>query len=206
MEKPFDDMERRILQAATELFVEKGYAETNMSDIAARAGINRPSLHYYFRTKDRLFQVAFGNILGELAPRIKDILQQSDIPVAGRVEQVVDAYYHIFRTTPSLPLFILREMQRDFGFVVRSVQELGFAQYFLIVGRCLEREMEDGHIRRVPLRFLFLNFYSLLMFPFLAHNLCVNILLTPEESYSDFLEHWKPYIVEQICHLLSPQE
>ena len=48
------DLEARILEVAKTLFVEKGFAETSMSEIAGVVGINRPALHYYFRTKSRM--------------------------------------------------------------------------------------------------------------------------------------------------------
>ena len=58
-----EDVEKKIVEAAKELFIENGFAETSMSDIAAKVGINRPVLHYYFRTKDKMFQAVFGNII-----------------------------------------------------------------------------------------------------------------------------------------------
>lgn len=51
-----EDLEKKIIEAAKELFIENGFAETSMSDIAAKVGINRPALHYYFRTKDKMFR------------------------------------------------------------------------------------------------------------------------------------------------------
>lgn len=54
-----EDLEKKIIEAAKELFIENGFAETSMSDIAAKVGINRPALHYYFRTKDKMFQAVF---------------------------------------------------------------------------------------------------------------------------------------------------
>ena len=49
------DLEQQIIKTAQQLFIEKGFVETSMSDIAATVGINRPTLHYYFRTKDKMF-------------------------------------------------------------------------------------------------------------------------------------------------------
>lgn len=50
------DLEQQIIKTAQQLFIEKGFVETSMSDIAATVGINRPTLHYYFRTKDKNVQ------------------------------------------------------------------------------------------------------------------------------------------------------
>ena len=65
-----EDLEKKIIEAAKELFIENGFAETSMSDIAAKVGINRPALHYYFRTKDKMFQAVFGNIILSFIPKI----------------------------------------------------------------------------------------------------------------------------------------
>ena len=72
-----ENIEQRIHTAARKLFIEKGYLNTNMSDIAVAAGIKRPTLHYYFRTKERLFQSIYGNILQAVIPRIHGILSLS---------------------------------------------------------------------------------------------------------------------------------
>lgn len=68
-------MEQKIIQAARETFLKKGYKETNMSDIAAAVGLTRPAMHYYFRTKERLFQTVFGDILESFLPKIKGIIK-----------------------------------------------------------------------------------------------------------------------------------
>lgn len=46
-----NNIENKIIETAQQLFVKNGFTDTNMSDIAAAVGINRPTLHYYFRTK-----------------------------------------------------------------------------------------------------------------------------------------------------------
>lgn len=54
-----ENIESRIIEAAKQEFIKKGFEQTSMSDIAAVVGINRPTLHYYFRTKDKMFQAVF---------------------------------------------------------------------------------------------------------------------------------------------------
>ena len=66
-----NNIENKIIETAQQLFVKNGFTDTNMSDIAAAVGINRPTLHYYFRTKDKMFQAVFGNIILSLAPEIQ---------------------------------------------------------------------------------------------------------------------------------------
>ena len=95
------------------VFIEKGYAETSMSEIAARAGINRPALHYYFRTKDKMFEAVFGDIILSIIPKIFDILVQKEKGIGQRVEEIIDTYHALLLENPKLPMFIIREINRD---------------------------------------------------------------------------------------------
>ena len=60
-----ENIESRIIEAAKQEFIKKGFEQTSMSDIAAVVGINRPTLHYYFRTKDKMFQAVFASIVAK---------------------------------------------------------------------------------------------------------------------------------------------
>ena len=119
-----EDLEKKIIEAAKELFIENGFAETSMSDIAAKVGINRPALHYYFRTKDKMFQAVFGNIILSFIPKIHDIIIQQDKPVSESIGEIVDAYYKVFTENPCLPLFMVREMHRDMNHLSDTIKEL----------------------------------------------------------------------------------
>ena len=196
-------LEARIVDAARQLFIERGFVGTSMSDIASRAGINRPTLHYYFRTKERMFDAVFGGIVGTLVPRVKDIVLQPDRPIGERVASVVDAYYDVFGANPGLPMFIVREMHRDFDGVVRTIMELRLGQYIESVRQGLQGEMDSGRLRQVPMRYLFLTFYSMLTMPFVAGNLCCTVLLDDGETFDDLLAGWKPYIVDAMERLLD---
>lgn len=196
-------LEARIVDAARQLFIERGFVGTSMSDIASRAGINRPTLHYYFRTKERMFDAVFGGIVGTLVPRVKDIVLQPDRPIGERVASVVDAYYDVFGANPGLPMFIVREMHRDFDGVVRTIMELRLGQYIESVRQGLQGEMDSGRLRQVPMRYLFLTFYSMLTMPFVAGNLCHTVLLDEGETFADLLAGWKPYIVDAMERLLD---
>lgn len=201
-----EDLESKIIEIARELFIENGFAETSMSDIAAKAGINRPTLHYYFRTKDRMFRAVFGSIVTNLIPQVQGILQQQDMPLTERVGHIIDIYFKTFMINPSLPMFLMREMHRDYNFVADFVKSMHFDKYFENIRETLQREMNNGKIKPVPMRFIFLSFYSMLIAPFTAKPLCTNALLNEGESYSEFLTAWKPYIVNNISLLLEPEQ
>ena len=84
------NLEERIIEVAKQLFIENGFEETSMSDIASRVGINRPTLHYYFRTKNKMFQAVLGQIIRPLVPKVHDVLCESKRPLKERIGELVD--------------------------------------------------------------------------------------------------------------------
>ena len=196
-------MEERILACAEKLFLERGFDGTNMSDIALSVGINRPTLHYYFRTKDKMFRAVLSRIVLSFVPRVYDIVVNSEKPVAERISQVFDAYMAIFLAKPCLPLFMAREVQRDFDFLLRMLQQEQIDRYVRKIIRALEAEMDAGKLKKVPLRTLFYTFYGLMVFPFLSRRLTESLLLAEGETFEEMLEKWKRQVVAQVCVLLA---
>lgn len=67
--------EQKILEAARKIFLEKGLDGARMQDIADKAGINKAMLHYYFRSKDKLFEQIFLEVAGHFLPKIMAIFE-----------------------------------------------------------------------------------------------------------------------------------
>lgn len=201
-----DDMESRIIFVAQKMFIEKGFTETSMSDIAAQVGINRPGLHYYFRTKERMFQAVFGQIVLSFLPEIKDIMIQQNVPFDKRIENIIDAYYgKICKENPDLPLFMIREINRDVNHLLLTIKELGLLGYTEEIATSIGQEMNNGSLKKIPLRTVFLTFYGLLIMPWLTRNLTSAIFLDKNESFDDFLTKWKVCIVMQMKNLVMQE-
>lgn len=56
MTKPARNKEQAILEAAEQEFLNKGFAGARTTSIAEAAGVTHAMLHYYFRTKEQLFE------------------------------------------------------------------------------------------------------------------------------------------------------
>lgn len=196
------ETEKNIIQAAREVFIEKGYAETSMSDIAARVGMNRPALHYYFRTKDRMFEAVFADIVHSFLPSIQEAVA-CDAPLEERLRRVVDIYYGALLKNPSLPLFAVRELFRDPQHLLATARNIETGLYIGKIRDTLVREMEQGHINRMPIQYIFYTFYGLLFAPFLTRPLAESVFPEVETSFAANLEQWKPYVVRQIVQLLQ---
>ena len=197
-----NELEYQINETAKQLFIEKGFVETSMSDIAAKVGINRPTLHYYFRTKDRMFQAVFGSIVMSLLPKVQEIIQQ-ELPFIDRVSLILDKYITLFTENPDMPKFICGEIQRDVNHLLDAAKEMQFEETFLIIKERLLMEMEAGRLKKVPIHTVFITFYGLLTFPLITKNLITSIFLKDTTDFSVFMLEWKQYILFHLMNLLG---
>lgn len=127
---------------------------------------------------------------------------QTGRPVADRVGDVFDAYCRVFSENPELPLFVLREIDRDVDNFLRVVMSLPVMPYLGRMRDSLLAEMDSGNIRRVPIRTLFITFYSLITFPFLARNFIINMFEAEDDSFEDVLAEWRQNVIRQMECLL----
>ena len=196
-------MEHKIIEAAKATFLKKGYKDTNMADIAAEVGLTRPAMHYYFRTKERLFQAVFGDILMSFIPQIKESLS-ADIPLELKISQIVEAYMSVLEDSPTLPVFIVQEINRDIDNIISIALDNNLVELGQSVVNVLTREMKEGRIRKMPLIELGYTFYGLMMVPFLARP--AGQMIFGRDSYSpEFLQEWKENVIRQMVYLLKPQ-
>ena len=196
-------MEHKIIEAAKATFLKKGYKDTNMADIAAEVGLTRPAMHYYFRTKERLFQAVFGDILMSFIPQIKESLC-ADIPLELKVSQIVETYMSVLEDSPTLPVFIVQEINRDIDNIISIALDNNLVELGQSVVNVLNREMKEGRIRKMPLIELGYTFYGLMMVPFLARP--AGQMIFGRDSYSpEFLQEWKENVIRQMVYLLKPQ-
>ena len=196
-------MEHKIIEAAKSTFLKKGYKDTNMADIAAEVGLTRPAMHYYFRTKERLFQAVFGDILMSFIPQIKVSLS-ADIPLELKISQIVETYMSVLEDSPTLPVFIVQEINRDIDNIISIALDNNLVELGQSVVNVLNREMKEGRIRKMPLIELGYTFYGLMMVPFLARP--AGQMIFGRDSYSpEFLQEWKENVIRQMVYLLKPQ-
>src|SRR6478672_10927133 len=101
--------EARILTAARKVFIAKGMAGARMQDIADEAGINKALLHYYFRSKEKLFEQIFKELSFQFLPRVNAIFE-SDKPLFEKIEMFCCEYISKMIENPFIQLFIVNEM------------------------------------------------------------------------------------------------
>ena len=199
------DMEVKILEAAKVVFVRKGYESTKMSDIAAVVGIGRTALHYYFRTKEMLFDAIFGQIIAEVVPNIESIAS-IDCPFLNKMEKIIPIYADILSRNPLLPIFVAKEMNRD---VLHLLQTIGkntarLSPLLKIKDQLLD-EMDKGILQKIPLIDVISTLMSLLVFPMLTRNMLTILFLEGNsQAFTEFYEQRRALVAKVMRILLTP--
>lgn len=194
------DTETLILDAARKVFITHGYDGTSMQMIAGHAGINKALLHYYYRSKDRLFEAVFTEAFGKIVPHLRQILL-SDIPFLEKIGVFVDGYITALQKVPEIPLFILHELRRNPERVVKLVSNSGIEPLAFI--RMVENEIARDHIRPTDPTQLLVNILAMCIFPFAAKPIIQGFILNGDEKrFETFLEQRKKEVTEFIINAL----
>lgn len=196
------DTEQLILQAARNIFIKKGLDGARMQEIADEAGINKALLHYYFRSKEKLFEVIFQEELGKFFPKMVSLMSSPDLGLEEKIRTFVDNYTSVFIKNPFLPSFILRELHRDpenlKQFFVKSGFEVNNVKY-VIGGLSKQLNMTFDEARH-----FMINMVSLCIFPFAGRPLIEKILFSEDKTeYDRFLTERKEVVANYIINSLK---
>lgn len=182
--------EEKIIAAARKVFLSKGLAGARMQDIADEAGINKALLHYYFRSKETLFEMIFMEAAQKLFPKINFIFE-SNMPLFDKIEHFADEYITVMVENPYLPSFVLNEINQDpFSFFKKLNEKFGFPDPSLFLKQ-IEKEIKKGTIKRINPVQLLMNMLSLCIFPFMARPLFQLRMRVGEAQFREFMEQRK---------------
>src|SRR3982751_3793794 len=105
--------EEKIKEAARKIFTQKGYAATRTRDIAEEAGLNLALLNYYFRSKEKLFDIIMLEKLQEFMTGIRALLSTETTSIEEKLTAIVSDYIDMLTKQPDLPLFIFTELRAN---------------------------------------------------------------------------------------------
>lgn len=181
--------EEKILAAAKKVFIKKGMAGARMQDIADEAGINKALLHYYFRTKEQLFEKIFFDLSQIFWPQLNAIFD-SDDSLYYKIEQFCSVYIEKISYNPYIPLFVLYEMnQRPTEFIKKMFK--GKLPKPTKLLRQIDDEVKAGRIQPIHPAQLLMNMVSMCIFPFIGKPMIMATMDINESSYAALLEQRK---------------
>jgi len=159
--------EERIKNAARTVFQKKGYAAARTRDIADEAGINIALLNYYFRSKEKLFEIIMLETLTDFYEEVAGVFNDESSDFRAKLELLVNKYITLLLKDDNIPFFILSELRNHSEKLVKKIpiKKLFMGSSFY---RQFNEEVARGAISESnPVHFM-MNIMGLVIFPFIA--------------------------------------
>jgi len=206
MENNEVNTEQIILEAAEAEFLEKGYGNAKTVAIAQRAGVSHSMLHYYFRTKEQLFQKVFREKVLTFAQMFSVVLEQST-DFQDTLKRFIETQFKFVAQNPNLPMFIIREIasnkeNREWAITTLAPHLLPFVSAF---EKMLYTEIAKGTIRPIVIQNLLMNILAINISTFVALPvLKASLHLENDEMLENFLNERCESNVQFILNALRP--
>lgn len=199
------DTEALILQAAEREFLEKGYSGAKTTAIAQAAGVTHAMLHYYFRTKEKLFEKIVADKMDKLKRVMFGVIGNPDLPLRERLKQGVEQHFDFIAENPHLPRFIFNELHEHperLDPVKHSIASIA-AKAITTLQNEIDLKAAKGECNQVDARMLMLDIASLNLFPFVAAPLISSSFGKLFEGRDEFLEMRKKENVRTVLGKLG---
>jgi AcrR family transcriptional regulator len=192
--------ESTILNAAKGIFHRKGMAATRMQEIADEAGINKAMLHYYYRSKQLLFEAVFKSAFSTLAPQLNEIVN-ADNSLFDKIRNFTQNYISFIVKHPYLPNFIIQELNRNPEFVEKLFSEkMPNIDKFR---KQIENDVKDGLIKPIKAEQLFINILALNVFPFVGAPLIKGFLNLDDNDFLKLMHERKTEVSNFIINAIK---
>ena len=154
--------EQAIMTAATKLFVQKGFAATSTTEIAKEVGCNQAAVHYYYRTKDRLFASILENKFKFFVSKFLEISNEN-LPFEERLIKKIETHFDLVKENSQIPLFLVSEIGRNPQRIEALKKTFGDFSKDAVAAfkKELDEEMKKGTIRKTDAFELLLTIISL---------------------------------------------
>jgi len=195
------DTSKKILDSAFDVFGEKGFNGARMQAIADKAGINKALLHYYYKSKDALFELIIKKAFNLLLPKVLKVFKEED-DIFTTIENFVDLYISLVQKHPQIPGFVIYEISNNPERFIKLLENSKI-NIDKIKAR-LSLEMGNGTIIKMAPEQLIVNIISLIVFPFVAKPLVTYLAFNGDKkSYDEFINDRKKEVAQFVIRAIK---
>lgn len=194
------ETEKKILEAARTEFETKGYNGTRMQKIADKAGISKASLHYYFRSKDNLFEKIFNDALDEYLPLIST-WADNDLSWEAKVEQFTKDMIEFIRH--GRMLFLIREVNRNPQILEERIKRKAKSQNRFVT--YFDTVQKSKNIRKVDPNYLYIILNSICSFPAINKEMFQRALRLNAKQYDELMEGYARVAADFFINAIKKQ-
>lgn len=196
--------EQKIFEAARDIFQSKGLEGARMQEIADKAEINKSMLHYYYRSKEKLFEKVYELSIIKLMPQVASLLNE-EMPLDVKLRKFSSKYLELIKANPDIPLFVIHEMNKNPSRLKKFIaKEIGKrVQPFLDQ---IKEEREKGNTVNLPPEQIFVNIMGMLVFPFLGRPVLQVIFDMDEKEFSEFIAVREAFMPDYLVSMVMKKE
>lgn len=186
---------------AERLFLEKGFSGTSTTEIAKAVGCNQALIHYYFRTKEKLFWDIF-------SPKMEQVVEYLDTPLDAnvdfleRIRNIIDFYFGMLELDEHLAPFIVNELIMHPGrweqFRQRFLRNESSSNAYDRFEKMVEEEIAKGTIRPVQTIDIMLDIMSLCISTFIVAPMGFALGECDTDSRKEYLSHRKAAVTDLV--------
>ena len=205
--KERQNKEQVILAAAEQEFLTKGYDGARTTSIAKAAGVTHAMLHYYFRTKEQLFERIVDEKFETMSHSMFAIMGDPSLPIVERIKGGIEAHFDFVAQNPLLPRFVINEIisrPERYDVLYKRVGAIIDNVYRGLQSE-INRSAERGEIERVDIKMLFISIMSLNIFTFLAYPFMEPLMGELMADRERFLAERKAENIETILRRIKKQ-
>jgi AcrR family transcriptional regulator len=193
--------EEIIFEAATDEFLDKGMDGARMQNIADKAGINKALLHYYYRTKDKMFNAVFEKISEKILSRFAPVFDEK-LSLDEKIRFFYREHITFLQNNPRLPAFILNEINRNPARLRRVLSNIDI--YYL--WQKLEEQHRDEFMRynitKENIPQIMTTIAAISVFPFAARGIFEELFKKLDLSFDDYIEDRKEFAADFVIKAL----
>jgi len=194
--------EEKIFESATEVFIEKGMDGARMKEIADHAGINKSLLHYYYRTKEHLFNTVFEKIAGQMFKKFAPVFDEN-LSLEDKIRFFFREHIEFLNKNPRLPGFILNELHRNPARIKRIIQGIDINKLWSALEAQHKKEFEHYNITREKIPQLMTSIAAMSVFPFIAKPVVASIMEKMGYDFNEYIEERKEYAADFVINAIK---
>jgi AcrR family transcriptional regulator len=179
--------EKKIKEAAKQLFLQKGYKGVSSRQIAELAGSNTALLNYYFRSKEQLYSIIRSESVQEILATAILLFNDTKTSLSEKIESFVNRYIDIMLANPHLPLFVFSEIQANPD---RFISRIGLdAAHFRdsVLFRQMQEQIESAKLSMSPEQ-IWVNLISFTLLPIIGRVMIKAVMNMTDSDFLNFIE------------------
>jgi AcrR family transcriptional regulator len=194
--------EEKIFEAATDVFVDKGMDGARMQDIANHAGINKALLHYYYRTKDQLFNAVFEMIAKKIFKKFAPVFDEN-LTLEEKIRFFFKEHISFLQENPRLPGFLLNEVNRHPERIKKLLNTVDFDNIWLKLYAQHKEELKRYNITQATMPQLMISIAAISVFPFAARGILEGILGKLGLDFNEYMEERKKFAADFVINAIK---